>query len=672
MNTSNFIDVILPLAIRETYTYRVPDSIVCPPVGTRVLVPLARKTAVGIVYQLHTESVSPSIQIRDIIEVLDPFPILSDTQMQLWQWMASYYMCPVGDVMAAALPAKALDHLYTMDNSVKRRVKLDTFTDEIKEKKPLTTAQTLAHAQIMDAWHNHRVVLLQGVTSSGKTEVYIHLIADQLAQGHQVLYLVPEIALTTQLTNRLQAVFGNQLRVYHSRITDARRMEIYRQQRLDDQPRLIVGARSAVFLPFKNLSLIIVDEEHESSYKQQEPAPRYHARAVAIILGQLTGAKVLLGTATPSIESRYNAQTGKYGYVTLTERYQGLQLPHITIIDLQRQYHRKEMYEHFSDPLVDRIRTELNQHKQIILFQNRRGYAPFIQCTRCGAVPKCTDCDVSMTVHMTLRQLTCHYCGHTMPIPSICPQCGGEMRIHGFGTERLEEEVHNLFPQARVARMDWDTTRKKNDYEAIITSFAKHEVDILIGTQMVTKGLHFDDVSLVAVLSADHLLSQPDFRSSERAFQMLEQVSGRAGRTGSQGEVFIQTFDPKHPIFDFIQRHDTEGMYQSQLQERELFHFPPFYRQISLILRHTDQERLTIAAHLLHDRLALAFGSRVTDIVHPSIAKIQKWFILQINLRIESNANMQHAKNLLQEHIRFVESQPECKGIHIIPDVDPM
>lgn len=666
------IDVILPLAISATYTYRVPDNMPCPQIGTRVLVPLAKKEVVGIVSNLHTSPVEDSIRLRDVLEIMDPYTILSDEQLTLWRWIADYYMCPLGDVMAAALPAKAMDRQYTMAENKRRRVKLDTFSDELEEKKPLTPAQTAAYESINNQFKSKDIVLLQGVTSSGKTEVYIHLIADQLAQGHQVLYLVPEIALTTQLTDRLQRVFGNQLRVYHSRVSDAQRVEIYRQQRLDESPRLIVGARSAVFLPFSHLGLVIMDEEHESSYKQQEPAPRYHARSVAIMLAHNVRAKVLLGTATPSVESRYNAEQGKYGYVCLSERYQGLQLPKITLIDLQRQYKRKEMYDHFSDPLVARMREELDKHKQIILFQNRRGYAPFMQCTRCGAIPKCTDCDVSLTLHMSSRQLVCHYCGATTPVPAVCPHCDGEMKIHGFGTEKLEDEVHNLFPDARVARMDLDTTRKKNDYEEIINAFSRHEVDILIGTQMVTKGLHFDDVSLVAVLSADHLLSQPDFRSAERAYQMLEQVSGRAGRKGSAGEVIIQTFDPTNPIFDYLRDHATEQMYMNQIAERETFRFPPFYRQISLILRHSDEQRLWAAASLLHTRLQQVFGARVTDVVTPSVAKVQKMFIRQINIRIEAKANIAKAKQMISEQIAYVLALPACKGVVVLPDVDPV
>lgn len=668
---SDLVDVILPLAIRDTYTYALPPDMPMPPLGSRILVPLAKKVVIGIVLQPHSTPLSPDITIREVIQLLDPFPIITPQQLRLWQWMASYYMCPLGDVMAAALPAKALDHHYSMAESKRRRVVIDHFDGTTIPKNALNAPQQEAFKHIQTQFECHDIVLLQGVTSSGKTEIYIHLIEEQLRLGHQVLYLVPEIALTTQLTDRLQRIFGTQLRVYHSRISDAQRMEIYRQQLLDHSPRLIVGARSAVFLPMHNLGLIIMDEEHESSYKQQEPAPRYHARAVAAMMASHASAKLLLGSATPSIESRFLAERGKYGYVTLTQRYQGLQLPAISLIDLKQQYHRKEMYMHFSDPLVLRIRQELEQKKQIILFLNRRGYAPYIQCTQCGHIPTCSDCNVSLTYHRRGNMLVCHYCGRSYSVPTRCPKCGGEMKLHGFGTERLEEEVTELFPGARVARMDLDTTRKKNDYENIIRAFSEHEVDILIGTQMVTKGLHFDDVSLVAVLNADALISQPDFRSYERAYQMLEQVSGRAGRTGQQGSVFIQTFDPEHPIFHYVCDHATDAFYQAQIEERHRFRFPPFYRQITLTLRHSNEQRVSQAAEWLQAQLVIIFGNRCTDVITPAISKIQSLHLRSFNLRIEASANLSKAKQLLQQQIDLLQSFPAFKGVHVLPDVDP-
>ena len=778
-------DIILPLAISDVYTYNIPETIQYPQIGSRVLVPIGRKSIIGIIYRRHEGELAPNIKVRDIIQVIDEQPIVTPKQLQLWEWLAQYYMCTLGEVMAAALPSEIIDDNYSaattqyiqlspayiareaqeqllkelqrakkqeqlvrnflrlaQNYQVERRVlleqsgvsgailrilidkgvfleeqrpmsRLQQYTGETQAPHTLDQQQSKALAAIQQAWEKTPVTLLHGVTSSGKTEVYIHLIDQVLKQGKQVLYLVPEIALTTQLTNRLRAVFGEQLVVYHSRFSNAERVEIYNQVQYSstmiqhssklssekktilnnferealnyaeqvDTPktrgRLILGARSAIFLPFSDLGLIIVDEEHEPSYKQQDPAPRYHARSAAIMMAHWYGAKVLLGTATPSIESYYNALTNKYGLVEIKERFQGLQLPQITMVDLQRQYHRKEMYGHFADPLVDRIREELSKGKQVILFQNRRGYAPVLQCTKCGEAPKCPNCDVTMTYHKTHNTLNCHYCGHhssliTHSSSLTCPKCGGEMRTQGFGTERLEEEIKGLFPEARVSRMDLDSTRKKDSYQQIIDDFAAHRVDILIGTQMVTKGLHFNDVSLVAVLQADSLLNTPDFRSYEQAFQMLEQVSGRAGRTGSQGEVMIQTFDPKNSLYQHLIQHDYQGLYAEQIAERKAFGFPPFHRMIMLTLKHRDVDRLEAASRLLQQRLQQAFGTRVSGVILPSIARTQNMYVRQIRLTIEASANIARAKELVCEQIMFVQQQTTCKGTIILPDVDPM
>ena len=754
MTNQSLYDIILPLAIADVYTYNIPDTLLpianCQSLitGRRVLVPLGKKSVIGIIYRRHEGELAPNIKVRDTIQVIDEQPIVTSKQLQLWDWLAQYYMCTLGEVMAAALPSEIIDDNYSaattqyiqlsptylaqeaqaqligelkrakkqeqlvrdflrlaQNYQVERRMLLEqsgvsgailrTLIDKgifLEEERPISrlrqyngetqqphsldSQQSRAIAEIRESWLEKNVTLLHGVTSSGKTEVYIHLIEEVLQQGKQVLYLVPEIALTTQLTDRLQAVFGDKLVVYHSKFSNAERVEIYHEVKGDEamrrEARVILGARSAIFLPFNNLGLIIVDEEHEPSYKQQDPAPRYHARSAAIMMAHWYGAKVLLGTATPSIESYHNALSGKYGLVEMKERFQGLQLPQITMIDLQRQYHRKEMYGHFADPLVDKIREELAKGKQVILFQNRRGYAPVLQCTQCGEAPKCPNCDVTMTYHKATNSLVCHYCGHSTRIPSKCPKCGGEMRTQGFGTERLEEEIQGLFPEARLARMDLDSTRKKDAYQTIIDQFANHEVDILIGTQMVTKGLHFNDVSLVAVLQADSLLNTPDFRSYEQAFQMLEQVSGRAGRTGSQGEVMIQTFNPKNPIFEFLKTHDYEGLYSQQIAERELFKYPPYQRLIMLTLRHRDLGRLDAAATLLQQRLQQSFGERVSGVIIPSVTKISNQWVRQIRLRVETTANITRAKALLKEHIAFVQQQEKCKGTIILPDVDPM
>ena len=787
-------DIILPLAIADVYTYRVVDAreasygTAAPigngtaqaPIGCRVLVPLGKKSIIGIIYRKHEGELPESVKVRDILQIVDDTPIVTAEQLKLWEWLSSYYMCTLGEVMAAALPSEIIDDNYSaattqyiqlapaylakeaqeqllgafqrakkqeqlvrdflrlaQNYQVERRVLLEqsgvsgailrTLIDKgifLEEERPISrlrqyrgetqlphnldNQQSRAIAEIRKSWQEKNVTLLHGVTSSGKTEVYIHLIEEVLKQGKQVLYLVPEIALTTQLTDRLQAVFGDKLVVYHSKFSNAERVEIYHachgtpdigrpkaygvmgkgewtpsglmdaslmgkgNEAMRREARVILGARSAIFLPFNNLGLIIVDEEHEPSYKQQDPAPRYHARSAAIMMAQWYGAKVLLGTATPSIESYHNALNGKYGLVEMTERFQGLQLPHITLIDLQRQYHRKEMYGHFADPLVDRIREELAKGKQVILFQNRRGYAPFLQCPSCGEVPKCPNCDVSMTYHKANHTLVCHCCGHSATAPNHCPKCKTEYRTQGFGTERLEEEIQGLFPAARVLRMDLDSTRKKDAYQTIIDQFAKHEVDILIGTQMVTKGLHFNDVSLVAVLQADSLLNQPNFRSYEQAFQMLEQVSGRAGRTGSQGEVMIQTFDPKNSLYQHLIEHDYQGLFAEQIAERKAFGFPPYHRMIMLTLKHRDMQRLTAASDMLQQRLQQVFGARISGVIMPSIARTQNMHVRQIRLTIEANANIARAKEMVREQIKLVLQHATCKGTIIQPDVDPM
>ena len=770
MTNQSLYDIILPLAIADVYTYRVVDAreasygTAAPNgdgkaqalIGCRVLVPLGKKSIIGIIYRQHEGELPASVKVRDVLQIIDDTPIVTAEQLKLWEWLSSYYMCTLGEVMAAALPSEIIDDNYSaattqyiqlspaylakeaqeqllgelkrakkqeqlvrdflrlaQNYQVERRLLLEQagvsgailrtlidkgvfleeerpisrlrqYNGEIQQPHHLDNQQSRAIAEIRESWQEKNVTLLHGVTSSGKTEVYIHLIEEVLQQGKQVLYLVPEIALTTQLTDRLQAVFGDKLVVYHSKFSNAERVEIYHACHgtpvigraepygVMGKGRVMLGARSAIFLPFSDLGLIIVDEEHEPSYKQQDPAPRYHARSAAIMMAHWYGAKVLLGTATPSIESYHNALSGKYGLVEMKERFQGLQLPQITMIDLQRQYHRKEMYGHFADPLVDKIREELAKGKQVILFQNRRGYAPVLQCTKCGEAPKCPNCDVTMTYHKATNSLVCHYCGHSTRIPSKCPKCGGEMRTQGFGTERLEEEIQGLFPEARVARMDLDSTRKKDAYQTIIDRFANHEVDILIGTQMVTKGLHFNDVSLVAVLQADSLLNTPDFRSYEQAFQMLEQVSGRAGRTSSQGEVMVQTFNPKNPVFEFLKTHDYEGLYSQQIAERELFKYPPYQRLIMLTLRHRDLGRLEAAASLLQQRLQQSFGERVSGVIIPSVTKVSNQWVRQIRLRIETTANIARAKALVKEHITFVQQQEKCKGTIILPDVDPM
>ena len=671
------VDIILPLAIRDCYTYSVPDDLALPAPGTRVLVPLMKKEVRGVVLRVHTEPVEASFaqKIRPVTAVLDAAPMVSPEQLALWQWMSGYYMCALGDVMAAALPG-GLDKRLT-NPPKRRRALLASYDGPIEPMHDLSPAQAKSAESIGTFWQQGKdIVLLYGVTSSGKTDIYIHLIEEQLKAGRNVLYLVPEIALTTQLTSRLQLIFGDRLIVYHSRFSDAEREQRYLQivnhasQTINNF--VVLGARSAVFLPIPDIGLVIVDEEHDPSYKQAEPNPRYHARAAAIVLAKEHGAKVLLGTATPSVESYYLAKKGVYGLVSLTERFGGLELPEITLVDLRRQYERKEMYGHFSDPLVERIRRCLADNKQVILFQNRRGYAPQIQCVACGQPPRCVQCDVPMTLHKRENELRCHYCGFHAPIPPVCPQCGGELKAIGIGTERIEDEMQTLFPDARVLRMDLDTTRNKNAYQDIINTFSRHECDILVGTQMITKGLHFDDVRLVAVLNADPLFNQPDFRAYERAYQMLEQVAGRAGRKGIKGEVWIQTFAPDNVVLAMVQAHDYEALYDHQVKERQLFQYPPFNRIIRLQMRDHNAVRVHKAATQLQAYLLRIFGERVSGIVIPSVERIQAYTLRELTLRIESSANIAEAKRRLKEAIDHIWSIPSNKNVKIIIDVDPL
>ena len=648
-----------------------------PAPGTRVIVPLLKKEMRGIVLREHTEPVDAAWadKIRPITSIIENAPAVSREQLALWQWISRYYMCTLGEVMAAALPS-GVDKRLT-NPPKRRRSALEAYTGPIEPLHDLSEAQAHCADEIKGLWASGKdIVLLHGVTSSGKTDIYIHLIQERLQTGKNVLYLVPEIALTTQLTSRLQKVFGDQLMVYHSRLTDAEREERYKKISNFQSPisnnYVVIGARSAIFLPVPNIGLIIVDEEHDPSYKQAEPAPRYHARAASIMLAQEHHARVLLGTATPSIESYFLALKGTYGLVSLTERFGGVELPDITLIDLQRQYTRKEMYGHFSDPLVERIRAILAEHKQVILFQNRRGYAPLIQCTSCGQPPRCVQCDVPMTYHKRANELRCHYCGYHTPVPPVCPQCGGELKIIGFGTERIEDEIQTLFPEARVLRMDLDTTRNKNAYQDIINAFANHECDILVGTQMITKGLHFDDVRLVAVLNADPLFNQPDFRAYERAYQMLEQVAGRAGRKGTKGEVWIQTFDPQNAVLAMVKHHDYAALYEQQIADRQHFNYPPFYRMIRIQLRDHNGVRVHKAASDLQSYLLRIFAHRVSGVIIPPVERVQAYTLRELTLRIESGANMAEAKRRIQEAIDHIWSISSNKNTKIIIDIDPI
>ena len=621
---------------------------------------------VGIVAQLH-DNKPENYEVKDLLQVIDTQPILLPEQYRLWQWIADYYMSPIGEVFKAALPAGlkaedgyrpktetyirltpqfrseqslhiALDMLkraarqlecfveflalsgadtdpdnpaevtreelmnsshatlQTVTMLVKRGM-LETYEVEVgrlnhggephpEQIKKLSEAQQKAYNEILFSSLKKQVTLLHGVTSSGKTEIYIHLIQREIEQHRQVLYLLPEIALTVQMMDRLRRVFGNRLGIYHSKYSDAERVEIWQKQLSANPYDVILGARSAVFLPFQRLGLVIVDEEHEASFKQQDPAPRYHARSVAIMLTQLASQqqtansyqpKVLLGTATPSMESYHNAMTGKYGYVQLTERHAGIELPEIQVVDVQDLHHRKMMRGPFSPLLLARVREALERGEQAILFQNRRGYAPMIECKQCGWVPRCQNCDVSLTLHRQMNQLVCHYCGAVYQVPVECPACGGtELQTRGYGTEKIEADVRDIFPEARIARMDLDTTRTRHAYERLIGDFAAGRTNLLIGTQMISKGLDFDRVSVVGILSADTMLNYPDFRAFEQAYMMMSQVSGRAGRKGHRGLVILQTRQPDLPIIQQVVRGDYPALYRSLCAERQQFRYPPY------------------------------------------------------------------------------------------------
>lgn len=538
---------------------------------------------------------------------------------------------------------------------------------------PLSMAQQRAYTEILAHFHQKNVCLLHGVTASGKTEIYIHLIQQAIQAGKQVLYLLPEIALTTQITERLRRVFGNRLGIYHSKFPDAERVEIWRKQLTDQDYDVILGVRSSVFLPFRRLGLVIVDEEHENTYKQQEPAPRYHARNAAIMLASMFGAKTLLGTATPSIETYYNAVNGKYGWVQLTERHQQIQLPHIEVVDIKELARKKRMTAQFSPLLLQKIREALDQKEQVILFQNRRGFAPMIECRTCGWVPKCKNCDVSLTYHKGLNQLTCHYCGYTYQVPKSCPACGGvELMNRGFGTEKIEDDIKLIFPEARVARMDLDTTRTRTAYERIIADFEEGKTDILIGTQMVSKGLDFDRVSVVGILNADSMLNYPDFRSYERAFQLMAQVAGRAGRKNKQGLVVLQTKSPDLPLIHQVVANDYSGLYQTQIDERRLFKYPPFYRLIYVYLKHRKEGVLEQAADLMAGYLRNGLGERVLGPDRPPVSRIQTLFIRKIVVKIEQQASMSKVREYLQQVQRAIIEDERFRSLLVYYDVDPM
>lgn len=755
-----FVDVILPLPLDGVFTYSVPASMEGQVQrGFRVLVPLGRnKTYVGVISDIHNKA-PEGYQTKDILQVLDVSPILLDSQLKLWQWIADYYMSPLGEVYKAALPSGlkaedgfrpktelyirltdkfkneqalhvalnmlqragkqltafvdylALSHWDTLSgqtcqepiveitrdelinsshaslqtlNALVKRGLLETYELEVgrlnhggdphlENIKPLSSVQQDAYNQIQFSFLKKNVTLLHGVTSSGKTEIYIHLIRHALEQKKQVLYLLPEIALTVQIMQRLQHVFGNRLGIYHSKYSDAERVEIWQKQLSRHPYDVILGARSAVLLPFQNLGLVIIDEEHETSYKQQDPAPRYHARSAAIVLAQMFGAKTLLGTATPSLESYHNAKTGKYGLVTLQERYKGIELPEIQIVDIQDLQRRKMMNGPFSPLLLAKTREALERGEQVILFQNRRGYAPMIECKQCGWVPHCQHCDVSLTFHRNFNQLTCHYCGFTYQVPTECPACGcKELRTKGYGTEKIEAEVQDIFPEARIARMDLDTTRSRQAYERIISDFSAGRTNILIGTQMVSKGLDFDKVSVVGILNADSMLNYPDFRAYEHAFMMMAQVSGRAGRKGKRGLVILQTKSPGLPILDQVVRNDYPAFYQSLIAERQQFQYPPYYRLVYVYLKHRQDALVESASIEMSSRLRQWFGVRVLGPDKPAVAKVKSLSIRKLVLKCEFGLNMADVRKYLALAQQQMLQDKRYSTLQIYFDVDPL
>ena len=671
-----FADIILPIPF-DSFTYLVPSDMETRVMrGCRVVVPLGKnKIYTGVVLNTHNNT-PEGVEVKAIIEVLDDHPVVNEQQFAFWQWIANYYICPLGDVMKAALPGamKPKDEAALKESTRTRRSGKATATPHYAcPCNPLNPAQEKAFAEIETSFLSKNVTLLHGVTSSGKTEIYIHLINNYLAKGKQVLYLLPEIALTTQITERLHHFFGDRMGVYHSKFTDTQRLDVYKRQASERPYQLILGARSAVLLPFQKLGLVIVDEEHEQSYKQQEPAPRYHARNAAIMLAQMFGAKTLLGTATPSFEVYHLSHKGQYGYVQLTQRYRDMQLPTIEIVDTKEAKRKRQMKGVFSPRLIEVMRAALERKEQIILFQNRRGFSSFIECKTCGWVPRCPHCDVTLTLHKKTSTLTCHYCGYTTRIPERCPACEEDKFTDiGTGTEKVEEQIAHLFEGITTLRMDLDTATTRTQFERIISDFSEHKADILIGTQMVTKGLDFDHVSVVGILDADTMLNLPDFRSYERTFQTLSQVAGRAGRNNTAGHVILQTRSAESDIIRQITQGDYWQMFYTQMTERQLFHYPPFRRLIYVYLRHKDDELLEHLAADMAERLRQIFGERVLGPDRPPIARLHSLYIRKIMLKIERQTSTEKVRKNLIAIQQQMLSLPVAKNLNIYYDVDPL
>ena len=812
-----FVEVILPLSLAKTFTYSVSEAEYnYIQIGMRVAVPFGKsKIYTALVIDIHENK--PSLyEAKEIHQILDEKPIVNEIQIAHWQWIASYYMCAIGDVYRGAMPSglllesetiisqkqdvfveesllsddeflvyealqqqsslkvhdiinilnkknifpviqKLIDKnilvlqeellesytpkliryvklhskydsneglselLEVLKNANKQKeIVLSYFQISASEKKPITVKkiveiansttaivkalidkeifeeyyiqvdrvnfygktkeeqlilsqdQEIALDAIKENFTQKEVCLLHGVTSSGKTEIYIKLIEDFLEQDKQILYLLPEIALTTQLVGRLQDYFGNKVAVFHSKYNNNERVEVW-QQVLTQSPKaqIVIGARSALFLPFSNLGLVIVDEEHEQTFKQVDPSPRYHARDASIVLANSHQAKVLLGSATPSIETYFNAQSGKYGLVEIFNRYGNVMMPNIELVDLKDKYFRKKMSGHFSDTLIDQITVALSLGEQVILFQNRRGFSPVIECMTCGHVPQCPQCDVSLTFHKHKNQLRCHYCGYSMAKPTNCHVCSSvDLTTKGFGTEQIQQELVELFPSAKIGRMDQDTTRGKYGFEKIIDSFKNREIDILVGTQMLAKGLDFDNVSLVGIMNADNLLFHPDFRAFERSYQMMTQVSGRSGRSEKQGNVIIQTYNPNHNTIQQVVNNDYEGMYKEQVYDRKIYNYPPYYKLIKFTLKHRDFDKLKEGSMWLYQVMKQNFEIPVLGPEEPPISRIRNEYIRTILIKIPITQPLQGTKKTIQKMLNSFDSVVQYRAIKVTVNVD--
>jgi len=665
-----FADIVIPVAVSGSYTYGIPQELRgALRRGSIVTVPFGQSSnATGLVVSIH--STPPSgFTPKEITALLPEEAWVNDRLVDFILWISDYYMAYPGEVMKAAIPSA--DDLPGVRVARRKRSSKTAASGEVIMPASLNDVQSRAYNTIRELFSDHETVLLHGVTSSGKTEIYIHLMQEQLAQGRQVLYMLPEIALTSQIIERLQRHFGDSIGVFHSRLTPAARREV-RRRVSDGTLSAVLGVRSSLFLPFRDLGLIIVDEEHDSSYKQYDPAPRYHARDAAMVLSRIHGGRTLLGSATPSLESYHNASAGRFGFVELMTRYGDVMMPEMIVADTRSFGRKTKMVSHFTPRLIEAIEEALAKNEQVILFQNRRGFSPYLMCPDCGWVPGCTSCSVSYTYHKSIGKMVCHYCGRSMKLPSACPECGSEaLTTKGFGTEKIEEEIRLIFPSARVARMDQDTTRKRSASSEILSDFAAGATDILIGTQMISKGLDFERLTVVGILDADNMMHFPDFRAFERSFQLMEQVSGRAGRRTRRGKVIIQTADPSHIILRQVLKHDYKSMCRTQLEERSLFGYPPFTKIIRLSVRHRDLDELNVSAARFAESLRKQLGSHVLGPEFPVIMQVQKWYIKTIMIKVESSLSPSRVKEVVRKSMETEMKEPRKGILRIHADVDP-